>query len=159
MRKQTWKTVSPTQPRHSTWVLRKWIDTILPYIHQFCFYQPAMLCIFFWTLLIRIVSNHRCEKVRVLKLEVEGCVTQCDNLGKLLTWRTVSVTETSKVDTVDPFTLRIYIRYQQLHYPFFLPFHHYKDTAVFSSWWHHLVLCSFGWSWLFCWDPRVIPDN
>ena len=84
-----------------------------------------MLCVFFWTLLVRIVSNHRCEKVRVLKLEVEGCVTQCDNLGKLLTWRTVPVTETSKVDTVDPFTLRIDIRYQQLHFPFF-----YLSTVI-----------------------------
>ena len=64
-----------------------------------------MLCVFFRVLLVRIVSNHRCEEVRVLKLEVEGCVSQCDNLGKLLTRRPVSVTETSKVDTVDPFTL------------------------------------------------------
>lgn len=96
------------------------------------FYQPAMLCVFFWTLLVRIVSNHRCEKVRVLKLEVEGRVTQCDNLGKLLTWRTVSVTETSKMDTVDPFTLRIELRYQQLHYPFV-----YLSTIIKILWYFH----------------------
>ena len=66
-----------------------------------------MLCVFFRTLLVSIVSNHRCEKVRVLKLEVEGCVSQRNHLGKLLAWRPISVTETSEVDTVDPFTLNL----------------------------------------------------
>ena len=91
-----------------------------------------MLCVLFRVLLVCIVSNHRVEEVRVLKLEVEGCVSQCDNLGKLLTRRPVSVTETSKVDTVDPFTLNPKINIGT-HFPKYIPFPHYKDTVVFSS--------------------------
>ena len=64
-----------------------------------------MLCVFFRKLLVSIVSHHRCEKVRILKLEVKGSVSQRNNLGKLFAWRSIPVTETSKVDTVDPFTL------------------------------------------------------
>ena len=38
-----------------------------------------------------VVSNHLIKQFRVLKLEVEGCITQGQHLGELLAGRAVSV--------------------------------------------------------------------
>ena len=92
-----------------------------------------MLCVFFRKLLVSIVSNHRCEKVRILKLEVKGSVSQRNNLGKLFAWRSIPVTETSKVDTVDPFTLILNCQSQQiLHFPLI-----YLSTIIKILWYFH----------------------
>ena len=70
-------------------------------------YQPAMLCIFLRELLICVISNHSVKQLRVFKLEVKSCIAKSLYLGELFTWRSVTVAETCKMDTVDPFALKM----------------------------------------------------
>ena len=69
-------------------------------------HQPAVLSVLLRILLSRVVSNHLVQQLGVLELEVEGGVTQGENLRELLAGRSVPVPETRHVDTVDPFTLQ-----------------------------------------------------
>ena len=55
-------------------------------------YQPAVLRVLLWALLVRVLPDHGGQQIRVLELEVEGGVSQRLDLGELLAGRPVPVT-------------------------------------------------------------------
>ena len=69
-------------------------------------HQPAVLGVFLREFFPRVLTDHRIQQLGVLELEVEGGVPQGEDLWELFAGGTVSVPQTSHVDTVDPLTLK-----------------------------------------------------
>ena len=67
--------------------------------------QPTVLSVFLWTSFIGVVSNHFCQQVRILKLEVESRLTEAYHLRELFPGATVTITQAGQMYAVDPLPL------------------------------------------------------